>query len=293
VTQRGLTFIEVLVTASILVIVSLGFHTVMNDVFHQGRKKTVAINSLASVRKEIMQMLWSNTVWQNLIAGNASLNCLTATPANCAEGDIGQVEVFDLTGTRLYHQDGFTLNGDPCTTPFDAVNGNPECPFRFRFDLTLSCEGAPVTCADPLVRIRGQLEYKEPNLKVINVNRYSISLVRRSTVSVGASNLACFNVSLAAQTMALAVDPLTTSPPADASFVTTYAKGFKPNLPADPAVNVYWGFICNPGWRVMGCSLRTIGSSDNDKFIDINGCWTDNDEWNRLGILTGVCCRVE
>jgi prepilin-type N-terminal cleavage/methylation domain-containing protein len=301
--QKGFTFIELLVSVSVLIVVSLGFHTVLNDVLSSGRKNSVTTDALATVRKEINQMFWNEKIWQGIVVGNTpALDCLRASTVSCPNiVNPIPIEIFDFAGVRSYYQDGFTNKGEPCTTPYDPVNGNDQCPFRYTFTLEMFCTGA-APCSDPLAKIRGQLEYKVPNPKSINLNRYSVVLIRRTNYSLGAGVFSCFTVTYQAGTYLTTIDPGNTSPPADASQVTFYQKGTNPRITDNSGSPVpFWGFSCNQGWRAMGCSLKLVGARDMDKFISDNGCYSDDEEFNNRQaspdqsvrtIISGICCRI-
>ena len=176
--QRGITIVEVLVSALMAMIVSLGVATMMQNQFREGRR-TSLMYAMAEKRKTIDFMLRDPNLWSALVNNNANPPFTTlrktdgtptaeiayTTPVEFQIYNAGAVPTvkWDLLGPSDISgasRNGFTEKGAECSTfVVPPASGNDSCPFSYRLLVAADCAGAATSCTNPQLKLVARLVF--------------------------------------------------------------------------------------------------------------------------------------
>lgn len=183
--QKGFSIIETLMAIGISSVVLLSMtDTLITTVKYS---KFVDSSQQAQILKdEFKEVLTNECAIDNTIRDplNISMECLRAG-ADCTSFS-GSMNLRDNANNLIVDSftstAGFNYAGNPCNG-FDEVNGNNECPFRWRFNWKPFClEGS--SCENPMIEITSTLEHKPLNndqlTQIFNFDKYSIKTLKRS-----------------------------------------------------------------------------------------------------------------
>lgn len=203
--QRGFTITEIAITVAVLAIVTLGSGYVIQDMA-KIQKRTSAISAIVQMRATMIaaiegthvtdadialkQTAWDKTIADNTpVVGNVWAACLlNHTPCPKNTGTVGYpVLLKNADDTELFNSRratrGFDTNGRLCDG-FSVLAPNAACPFSWEIRAFSSCpaDSAAVSCENPMIEIRGRLQYQPGSVEVIsgvlNVDQYAF-VVRR------------------------------------------------------------------------------------------------------------------
>ena len=159
--ERGMTLIEVMFIVAASSMLGLGMASLFKNVTESQRRVDYRL-SLYEIQSRIEQTIRNERAWANTVnnaLNNASLGCLRANTAPCANATRGAFALFDQSNNLVFNgisaTGGLTSLGLPCNT-YNAA-GNDACPFRYNLTTQTQCPAA--SCAFPEVRVRGTLAF--------------------------------------------------------------------------------------------------------------------------------------
>lgn len=192
--MRRFTSLELLLGAGSLVILAgLGF-ALVNPLLSLRQQRTMP-SGLQAVTTAMRDCINNELAWAATVADpeNKSMECLRQNKP-CSADAIRPPASFiklkaspgaaDLCFQKFntmpgVNTDGFTKDGVGCTG-FNE-NGNSACPYRFNVYWTASCPNGEKACANPIVRVNGDLVVganDKVNGSKVDLKRYSIRSVR-------------------------------------------------------------------------------------------------------------------
>lgn len=194
--NRGVTLVEVLVSAGMTAIVSMGVATMMQNSM-QEQRKVVMMDFLKSQKSKFEflirdQASWTNTVgsvtYNNLgifneIRANSSVTVVPSTaPVKIVLLDAaGSPSGTQMLGPAETTGNGFTEKGVQCSTfNLAAGSGTDACPISYRTMISATCPSGG-SCANPQLKVVARLLYNPASTGTLNSFRSLISTVSPTT----------------------------------------------------------------------------------------------------------------
>lgn len=172
--KKGVTLVEVLVSAAMTAIVSLGVATMMQNSFKEQRR-VVLLDTLKNQKSKFESMIRDQAIW-NSTMNNATHNnsaLFTSLRASSAVSEVATTSpvefklvftdnslAYDLLGpsdnTGPYA--GFTEKGQNCSTFRADAAGNDDCPFSYRLLISADCPSG-TSCVNPQLKLVARLVF--------------------------------------------------------------------------------------------------------------------------------------
>lgn len=209
--SRGVSLVEVMVSAAMTAIVSLGVATMMQNSFKEQRK-IVLLDTLKNQKSRLETVIRDQGSW------NQTINCTpTTTPACATYNNSNQIfaqmrsaslvsevsyaspvkmVLMDAAGNLAFNLygpsdngvgNGFSEKGTSCNT-FNPVpgSGNDACPFSYRIMVATDCPSG-LDCSNPQLKVVARLIYNPASNGTLNsfanlLSPVSVSAITDATV---------------------------------------------------------------------------------------------------------------
>lgn len=172
--RKGMSLIEVLIAAGLMVIVASGMVGVVTSMNKEQNNQT-RISTLRELKTRFQFLItdqnsWNQTLAQNATAGNALAVCLR-DKTTCSAAGITNLTLYDSAGTAVFvpppfnttpaaaGSNGYTDKGTPCAA-FNGTTGVDACPISYKVVWEPVCTG---TCKNPLVKVTVRMMFKASN----------------------------------------------------------------------------------------------------------------------------------
>jgi type II secretory pathway pseudopilin PulG len=171
--EKGMSLIEVLVAAGLMIIVASGLVGIVTSMNKEQNNQT-RISALRELKTRFQFLLsdqnsWNQTLASNATAGNALAVCIK-NKTTCSSAGISDLVIRDANNAVFFDpppfgtavpaagSNGFTDKGAPCTA-FNGTTGNDLCPITYKVVWEPICplSGA---CINPLIRVTVRTMYK-------------------------------------------------------------------------------------------------------------------------------------
>ena|GEM_PF-4012350 len=188
--QKGLTLVETLVTAAILLAVIIATLTMFQKPI-AGQKNINAQTNFYLVRNNILNVIHNSGAWKQTIQGasnQSAFRCFVKQDSivdaerNCSQ-TTSDLDIYDLKGNLLYEfskpEFGIQADGTPCPagSQFQATPpGNPLCPLRVSIKMQPLCPTTP--CENPTMQVTGDFIYNSPNPLPLNLELMKFKMLR-------------------------------------------------------------------------------------------------------------------
>ena len=200
--KKGVTIVEVMVSAAMTAIVSLGIATMMQNSFKEQRR-IVLLDTLKNQKTKLESMMRDQAIW------NATMNSSVHNPGGIfaqmrSSGAISEVSYATPVEFKLVYTDnslaydllgpgdnsgtfsGFTEKGQSCST-FNpgAGSGTDACPFSYRLMIGADCANPSLTsCVNPQLKLVARLVYNPATNSALDGYKNFISPVVTSGTTV-------------------------------------------------------------------------------------------------------------
>ena len=172
--SRGITIIEVIVSAAMTMIVAVGIATMMTN-SAQEQRKIILLDVLKNQKAKFEYVIRDQASWTVTLNSSAnSAAIFTSLRNSSAVSTVGasyaspvKIALFDAAGYASMTTflgpgetfgDGLTEKGAFCNT-FSTVAGTDNCPISYRVMMGADCTGVSTSCANPQLKIVARLLY--------------------------------------------------------------------------------------------------------------------------------------
>lgn len=195
--KKGVTLVEVMVSAAMTAIVSLGVATMMQNSFKEQRR-IVLLDTLKNQKTKFESMIRDQAIWNSTMNSSTHNSALifnqmrAATPVS-ETGYVNPVEfklvytdntlAFDLLGPDDNSGTfaGFTEKGQACTT-FNPATGNDDCPISYRLMIGTDCTTG-AQCVNPQLKLVARLVFNPSSSGTLNSYRSFVAAVTGKDIS--------------------------------------------------------------------------------------------------------------
>ena len=200
--EKGITIVEVMVSAAMTAIVSLGIATMMQNSFKEQRR-IVLLDTLKNQKMKLESMMRDQAIW------NATMNSDTHNPGGMfaqmrSSSAVTEVSYTTPVEFKLVYTDnslaydllgpgdssgsfaGFTEKGQSCTgfNPADG-SGTDSCPFSYRLMIAAECANPGASsCVNPQLKLVARLVYNPGTNTALDSYKNFISPVVTSGTTV-------------------------------------------------------------------------------------------------------------
>lgn len=189
--KKGVTLVEVMVSAAMTAIVSLGVATMMQNSFKEQRR-IVLLDTLKNQKTKFESMIRDQAIW-NATLNNATHNTETIFNQLRAASPVTEVSYTTPVEYRLVYTDntlaynllgpddntgthpGFTEKGQTCST-FSPATGNDDCPISYRLMIGADCTTG-TTCVNPQLKLVARLVFNPSSSGTLNSYRSFVAAV--------------------------------------------------------------------------------------------------------------------
>ncbi|HRK08307.1 MAG TPA: hypothetical protein PLZ57_11100 [Pseudobdellovibrionaceae bacterium] len=174
--QRGSMLVATMVAAAVVVAIAVGIgHWVDNNI--KLNQSIVARNRAVLAHAKLLGTIQNNEAWKATISANGGeFSCLSSNNCPMTERDF---RLYGSDSALVYDPapaaNGFRWSGETCAE-FNATLGSNVCPFRYELKWIPSCASGPSCKQKP--RVIARLRFRSPDPIVLNVENYSIDLIR-------------------------------------------------------------------------------------------------------------------
>lgn len=189
--KKGVTLVEVMVSAAMTAIVSLGVATMMQNSFKEQRR-IVLLDTLKSQKTKFESMIRDQAIW------NATMNSATHNAGGIfaqmrSASPVSEVSYTTPVEYKLVYTDntlaydllgpddnsgtfnGFTEKGQTCTT-FNPSTGNDNCPISYRLMIGADCSTG-TSCVNPQLKLVARLVFNPSSAGTLNSYRSFVAAV--------------------------------------------------------------------------------------------------------------------
>jgi Tfp pilus assembly protein PilE len=189
--KKGVTLVEVMVSAAMTAIVSLGVATMMQNSFKEQRR-IVLLDTLKNQKTKFESMIRDQAIW------NATMNSATHNPGTMfaqmrSSSPVTEVSYTTPVEYKLVYTDntlaydllgpddntgthaGFTEKGQSCST-FSPATGNDDCPISYRLMIGADC-ATGTSCVNPQLKLVARLVFNPSSTGTLNSYRSFVAAV--------------------------------------------------------------------------------------------------------------------
>lgn len=190
--KKGVTLVEVMVSAAMTAIVSLGVATMMQNSFKEQRR-VVLLDTLKNQKTKFESMIRDQAIW------NATMNSVTHNPGGIfaqmrSASPVSEVSYTTPVEYKLVYSDntlafdflgpddnagtfaGFSEKGQNCTT-FNPATGADECPISYRLMIGADCAGSATSCVNPQLKLVARMVFNPSTTGTLNSYRSFVAAV--------------------------------------------------------------------------------------------------------------------
>lgn len=196
--KNGVTLVEVMVSAAMTAIVSLGVATMMQNSFKEQRR-VVLIDTLKNQKTKFESMIRDQAIW------NASINSSTHNTATLfaqlrSASPVTEVSYTTPVEYKLVYTDGtlaydflgpsdnagpypgISEKGQSCST-FSISAGVDDCPISYRLLIGSDCSGSSSSCVNPQLKLVARMVFNPSTNGTLAGYRSFLSAVVGSDIS--------------------------------------------------------------------------------------------------------------
>jgi type II secretory pathway pseudopilin PulG len=196
--NKGVTLVEVMVSAAMTAIVSLGVATMMQNSFKEQRR-VVLLDTLKNQKSKFESMIRDQAIW------NASMNSSTHNSAALfaqlrSASAVTEVSYTTPVEYKIVFSDGslahdflgpsdnagpypgISEKGQNCST-FSLSTGTDDCPISYRLLIGSDCSGSATSCVNPQLKLVARLVFNPSATGTLATYRSFLSAVAGSDIS--------------------------------------------------------------------------------------------------------------